>query len=245
MDKQAQPTQNETPAASAVRLVRTGLKASLATLDGGHPYASLVLVATEPDGSPLLLISKLAQHTRNLEADPRASLLFDGTDAAEDPLSGARVSVRGTVEITREPRALRRFLARHPSAEGYAAFPDFATYRMQMQAAHFVGGFGRIVGLARQDLVLPLEGASALLEAEPEIVAHMNADHADAVSLYATRLYGAAAGAWRLTGVDPEGFDLVCGTRALRAAFPERVTSPAAAREAFVAMVRQARASAR
>lgn len=228
-----------------MRLVRTGLKASLATLDGGHPYASLVLVATEPDGSPLLLISKLAQHTRNLEADPRASLLFDGTDAAEDPLSGARVSVRGTVEITREPRALRRFLARHPSAEGYAAFPDFATYRMQMQAAHFVGGFGRIVGLARQDLVLPLEGASALLEAEPEIVAHMNADHADAVSLYATRLYGASAGAWRLTGVDPEGFDLVCGTRALRAAFPERVTSPAAAREAFVAMVRQARASAR
>lgn len=241
MDKQAQTTQSETPVGSAVRLIRTALKASLATLDKGHPYASLVLVATDPDGAPILLISRLAQHTRNLEADPRACLLFDGTDAAQDPLSGPRVSVRGTVHVTREPRALRRFLARHPAAQGYAAFPDFQTCRMQVNSAHFVGGFGRIVDVAGPDLLLASDGAEALLQAESEIIAHMNDDHADAVRLYATRLCGAPDGDWRMTGVDPAGFDLLCGARGLRVAFPAAVTSPADARRAFVAMAQTAR----
>lgn len=241
MDSQPKPANSGSPASISVQLIRTGLKAALATLDAGHPYASLVLVATEPDGSPILLISKLAQHTRNLEVDGRGSLLFDGTRDAADPLSGARVSVGGRLSRTGEPGALRRFLSRHPSAQGYAAFPDFATYRMEMETAHYIGGFGRIVDVPGRDLMLDLAGAQALLEAEADIIAHMNADHADANRLYATRLGSEAEGDWRMTGIDPAGFDLVCGSRGVRIAFDQRVTGPQGARQALVALVERAR----
>ena len=156
------------PGTAARRLVRTALKASLATLDRdtGHPYPSLVLVATEPDGSPILLISRLAQHTRNLEADARAAILFDGTDGFGDPLAGGRVTVSGEVRPTTSPTALRRFLARHASAQGYSAFPDFSAYALTISKAHFIGGFGRIVGLDAPALITPVDGADALINAE-------------------------------------------------------------------------------
>src|SRR4029450_9544050 len=96
----------------------------------GPPYPSLVLVATEPDGSPILMISRLALHTRNLEKDGRAAILFDGTDGLGDPLAGGRVTVSGLMHRTDSPTAVRRFLARHASAQGYAAFPDFAAYTL-------------------------------------------------------------------------------------------------------------------
>lgn len=241
MDSEPKPMHSQSPASVSVQLIRTALKAALATSDAGHPYASLVLVATEPDGAPILLISKLAQHTRNLEADARGSLLFDGTHDADDPLSGARVSVRGRLRRAGEPGQLRRFLARHPSAQGYAAFPDFSTYRMEMETAHYIGGFGRIVDVPSRDLVLDLKGAESLLEAEADIIAHMNADHADANRLYATRLSGETEGDWRMSGIDPAGFDLVCGARAVRVLFDQRVTGPQEARLALVALVKRAR----
>src|SRR5262245_22754268 len=126
---QAEP---EKPAPATRRLVRSTLKGSLATLDRetGHPYASLVLVATEPDGAPILLISKLALHTRNLDKDLRASLLIDGTSGLGDPLTGGRVTLMGEARPTSSGTAMRRFLARHPSAESYAAFTDFGVYRL-------------------------------------------------------------------------------------------------------------------
>ena len=153
----AQTSMQDDAATAARRLVRTGLKASLATLDRetGHPYASLVLVATEPDGSPILLISRLALHTRNLENDGRAAILFDGTDGLGDPLAGGRVTVSGVVHRTDSPTAVRRFLARHASAQGYSAFPDFAAYALTIAKGHFIGGFGRIVGLDAAALTTP------------------------------------------------------------------------------------------
>ena len=131
-------------------LIRTALKASLATLDRatGHPYASLILVATEPDGAPVFLISRLALHTRNLEKDPRASLLIDGTGGLGDPLTGGRLTLMGEARPSASPTALRRFLARHPSAEGYAGFADFSIYALEVASGHYIGGFGRIVDLA-------------------------------------------------------------------------------------------------
>src|SRR5262245_49596702 len=126
-DRNSPPGEPE-PAVAARHILRTALKGSLATLDHqtGHPYASLVLTATEPDGSPILLISRLARHTRNLEADARASLLLDATNGLGDPLAGGRLTLVGNARPTPDAAALARFLARHPSAEGYAQFADFS-----------------------------------------------------------------------------------------------------------------------
>ncbi len=231
-------------AAAASRvLVRSALKGALATVHKatGHPYASLVLTATEPDGTPVFLISRLALHTQNLLSDSRATLLVDGTGNAEDPMTGARVTLIGHARPTQSATARERFLARHPAAEGYAGFADFAFYAMQPEHAHFIGGFGRIVDLDAANLLLSLEGAKPLVAAEPDIVSHMNADHADALQLYATNLLGADASAWRMTGIDPEGCDLVSGARALRLPFGSRITSPAQARHELVRLAEVAR----
>src|SRR5262245_56521147 len=194
----ARASMQDDAATAARRLVRTGLKASLASLDRdtGHPYPSLVLVATEPDGSPILFISRLALHTRNLEADSRAAILFDGTDDLGDPLAGGRVTVFGEIRKTSSPTAARRFVARHAASQGYAAVPDFSAYTLTSPTAHFIGGFGRIVGLDAASLLTPVQDAAALINAETDIVEHMNADHADAVALYATQLAGCEPGEW-------------------------------------------------
>lgn len=230
-------------AAEARTLMRRALKASLATLDrsSGDPYASLVAVATSTDGCPVFLISSLARHTQNILNDSRVSVLFDGTGGLGDPLEGGRVSVRGRAEKTTDEAAQRRFLARHPSAAGYAGFGDFAFYRLKPDGAHFVGGFGRIHDLDGDVLLSDLTGADALVAAEAGVVEHMNEDHADAIRLYATRLLGNPPGPWRMTGCDPEGCDLVLHDRALRLEFPRRVTTPQEVREVLVALVKKAR----
>ena len=226
--------------------MRTALKGALATLDrrSGHPYASLVTLATEPDGAPLMLISKLALHTQNLAADPRASLLIDGTSATGDPLAGGRVTLIGRAEPTASPTARERFLARHSHAEGYAGFPDFAFYTLKLEGAHFIGGFGRILDLSPSDLLLDLAGAEALVAAEADIVEHMNEDHAGALELYATELCGAPGGPWRMTGIDPEGCDITCDGEARRVPFGTRITSPGEARQELVRLAGEARGRA-
>jgi heme oxygenase (biliverdin-IX-beta and delta-forming) len=232
-------------AAEGRSMVRAALKASLGTLlqPSGHPYASLLLTATEPDGSPIFLISKLALHTKNLTADARASLLIDATGTDADPMAGARITLIGEARPTTSATARRRFLARHPNA-GYADFPDFSFYAFDIASAHFIGGFGRIHDLPRSDLLIDVAGAEALIENEPGIVGHMNEDHADAIELYATRLLGGTPGDWRMTGIDPEGCDLVLGARALRLPFANRITNGEEARKELVRLVGEARAKA-
>lgn len=227
------------------RLVRRALKGALGTLDrgSGHPYASLATVATDSGGRPLLLLSRLALHTQNLMADDRASLLIDGTDAAGDPLAGGRVTLIGRVVETSDERQRARYLSRHPQAAMYAGFADFSFYRLDVERAHYVGGFGRIVDFSAADMTIGFEGAEPLIAAEAEIVAHMNVDHSDAVSLYATRLAGAPDGPWRMTGIDPEGIDLVASGVAARIEFPSRVISAAGARQSLVALAAAARAA--
>ncbi len=233
------------PRAEARRLIRTARWASLATLRGAErtPYASLVSVATDLDGAPLILISRLAVHTRNLEATPEASLLFAEVGAG-DPLIHPRVSVSGRFAPTRDERASRRFLARHEDARMYAGFTDFSFWRLEIGSAHLVAGFGRIVDLTPADLLVDPAGTEGLAAAEQEAVAHVNADHPDTVGLYATRLLGLPAGAWRMTGIDPEGCDLALGDMTARLLFPQRVTGPAGLRQAFQDLAEQARRQA-
>ncbi|MGD0531630.1 MAG: DUF2470 domain-containing protein [Methyloceanibacter sp.] len=230
-------------AADARSLARRAMKASLATLSAGkgYPYASLITVATEASGAPIFLISALARHTRNLTQDPRASILFDGTGTLGDPLQGARVTLIGRAEKTADEAVKRRFLARHPEAAFYAGFPDFAFWRLAVEGAHYIGGFGRIVDLMPADLLTATEGVGDLLAAEADILTHMNANHADAVRLYATRLAGAPEGAWRMTGIDPEGCDLMCDGEARRIRFKAPIATPAEAREALVRLADEAR----
>jgi putative heme iron utilization protein len=235
------------PGGLARSIMRAADRATLGTVmrgdqpDAGGPYASLVLVALDQDASPLLLISALADHTRNIAADPRVSLLFDGTAGLEEPLTGPRVSVQGRAVRSEEPRHRARFLARHPGAAKYADFKDFAFYRVEIDRAHLVAGFGRIHWIAAQDLLFDTRGSGALAEAEPGIIAHMNADHADAVQLYATRLLRQDGEGWRLTGVDPEGADLRLGGRVARLPFAQPVHDARAARVELVRLVKEAR----
>jgi heme iron utilization protein len=135
------------PAEAARALLRAARKGALATVAPGTraPYASLVLVAADAGDQPLFLLSALALHTQNLAADPRASLLVDGSDATGDPMAGARASFMGEIHRLDEPAARAAFLVYHPSAAAYAGFGDFALYRMQVDAVHVIQGFGRIV----------------------------------------------------------------------------------------------------
>jgi len=170
-------------AADARGLVRRAFKGSLATIDStnSYPYASLITLATDASGVPSFLISTLARHTRNLAKDRRASVLIDATGALADPLQGARLTLYGLAEKTAEEGVRRRFLARHPEAAFYADFPDFAFFRLVVEGSHYIGGFGRIFDLAPGDLLVPVEGTARLLDGEPDIVEHMNKDHADAL----------------------------------------------------------------
>ena len=232
------------PAAAARKLMREARSGALATLmaSSGDPYCSLVNVASAADGSPLLLISRLAVHTKNILADPRVSLMLDERKEG-DPLEGARVMLMGTAAVTDDPSVRQRYLARQPEAEMFAGFGDFAFYRIELKGSHFVGGFGRIVDLKREALVLDLAGAESLVEAEPEILAHMNADHADTCRLYATKLLGARDGEWRCAGCDPDGLDLQLGRKGLRLVFPQKVRTPGALRKVLKQLAEQARAA--
>lgn len=234
---------NAPEAVDARRLIRRGQTASLATIDSGSgdPHVSLVTTATGPDGAPILLLSALATHTRNLDANPRASLLFQDIAGHADPLEGSRITVTGELKATDEPTLHRRFLAKNPSSELYAGFADFAFYHLTIERGFFVGGFGRIRELESEALILPIEPSQAIADAEAGIVAHMNEDHADAVALYATRLLGAEPGPWQMVGCDCEGCDLRLNDAVLRLDFPSFLTGPDAIRQIFIKLAKDAR----
>jgi heme iron utilization protein len=243
-----QPTPDFNAAHLARSLLRRSRQGALATLmfGSGDPYCSLVNVASHADGSPILLISRLALHTRNILGDPRVSLMLDER-AEGDPLEGSRIMLAGRAEEaqTSELELLRRrYLNAHPSAEVFVDFKDFSFFRIHPTAAHLVAGFGRIVDLSPQQFLTDISDAGALLEAEQGAIGHMNADHREATNLYATRLLGAEAADWRCTGCDPGGLDLQAGGKTLRLDFPERVTGPAGLRKMLVRLADEARAKA-
>jgi hypothetical protein len=227
------------------RQTHAALATCLAEEPLGQPYASLVALAFDHDSSPLLLLSDLAQHSRNIAADNRVSLLFDGASRdplapGGDPLAEPRLSVLGAAARCDDPRLLARFAARHPGAAAYAGFADFHLYRMTLARGHLVAGFGRISWIDGADLRFAGD-ANRLAGAEIEIVAHMNADHTDAVALYVARLLHRDGAGWRMTGIDPEGIDLRRESETARFDFPAPVLDPLTARRALVALVDEAR----
>ncbi len=236
------------PEHAARALLRGAARATLATAlsekawpEGAEwPYASLVLVACDHDATPVLMISALAEHTRNIAKDPRVSLLIEATQGYDDPLEGPRLTVLGRAETTDLARHRTRFLARHPAAARYADFGDFACYKVAIERAHLVAGFGRIDWIDGSVLLFDATGAASLAEVEPSILEHMNRDHAEAISLYASALLGLEAGAWVRTGIDPEGCDLRRGARVARVAFDAPISESGEARSALVDLARRA-----
>jgi hypothetical protein len=166
--KPAKPPENaemRRPPAEWVReLLRAADRAALATAlpaaaFQAWPYASLVLVAGDADGAPILLLSDLSEHARNIAADPRVSLLIDGTAGLKDPLTGPRATILGRAVRADDARRKARFLARHPRAKVYAGFKDFHLYRVEPARVHFVAGFGRIFWIDGAEIVGPGPGA--------------------------------------------------------------------------------------
>lgn len=227
-------------------LVRGADRAALATTmtEGAQPYPSLVMIAAAPDASPLLMISELADHTRNLAADSRCGLLIDGTRGLENPLTGARLTLLGTIARCTDQSLARRFLARHPNAEIYAGFADFAVHRMIVERVHLVAGFGDIHWIPGEDYLFDTDAAAEFCAAGMDIVDHMNTDHADALALYATQLLGLADASWRMTGIDPEGCDLRAGGRFARLPFTRPVATAEDARAALIDLVSKAQKTA-
>lgn len=224
-------------ARNLLRRARTGTLATV-NADDGSPYASLVNLATDIRGCPIILVSTLAWHTRNLLADPRGSVMVAELPPAGDALTGARVTVMGRFSKVEARQVSRRYLARHPAAELYAGFGDFAFWRLEPEMAHAVAGFGRIETIPANEMFPSADEMSTL---EEGAVQHMNDDHDDAIQRYAERLLGAAPGGWKITAIDTDGLDLRCGEEVLRLPFDGPVYTAAALRSLLAKLGEQTR----
>lgn len=224
----------------ARRLLRGASSATLATAAEGQPFASLVTPAVLPDLTVLLLLSDLSEHTRHLKAEPRCSLLAQGVPENANPQTAPRVTITGLAEPA--PAELKpRWLARHPYAAFYADFGDFRLWRIRPAAALLVAGFARATRLRQADLLPDAAAVAALAAAEAGIIGHVNEDHADALAAIATGLLGQQPGEWRMTGVDPDGCDLVAGEVVARLAWLAPVADAGGVRVELVAATRRAR----
>jgi len=224
-------------------LIRSARFAALGTIEpkDGAPAVSRINVATDMDGAPVFLISRLSGHFTNLEADARCSVLL-GDPGKGDPLAHPRITLIGSAHIIAPGDARdavkSRYLMRHPKSALYADFPDFAFWRFDVARASLNGGFGKAYAFAREDLLLTLGDLAALRSMEQGAVAHMNADHADAVQRYAAQA-GAEGKGWRLACVDPEGLDLARGDEVARLWFDVPLAGPQDLRPTLVALAKR------
>jgi putative heme iron utilization protein len=238
-------TDKQAAAAAARLMLRTRRSAALATAlasEGGRPYCSLVTIACDCDGSPILLLSSLSDHTRNLDANPLASVLLEDAGRRSNPQTGPRLTLLGRIMADEEPRLRRRFLARHPGASLYAGFADFRIFRMAVEAGHWVGGFAQARRLDAGLILSDADAARALADIEPSVLIHMNTAHGDAIDLYAQQLLGRAGSGWKMLSIDPEGCDLGRGeTIFARLPFPRTATDATALREILTTLSSAAR----
>lgn len=236
---------------AAIRLAKTLIRnaryGAIATLDPetGSPIASRVGVATDIDGTPLILISLLAPHTRALIANPRCSLLV-GETGKGDPLAHPRISLAcHATKLDRDgeahAQAKRRYLNRNPKAALYVELGDFSFFRLELQNSSLNGGFGKAYLLKREELLSEPSVSSALAGTEQGSIDHMNADHLDAIDLYAAHFGKTDGGGWTISGVDPEGMDLLNGDRVTRIWFPAPLSSAGDLRKVLVEMAGEAR----
>lgn len=223
--------------AESRRLLRTIRAGALATVDSaGRPFATLVNVATASDGSPILLLSRLARHTRLLEADGRCSLLLS-QGGKGDPLAHPRLTVTGLAARDGDPHLRARFLARHPKSALYADFADFSFWRIAVEDIHLNGGFARAADFAAAEILLPPSPAlGETAEREAALLGWLNGERRTDLARLAASV-GEEGGGWRATGVDPEGLDLLAGDRTARILFSPDGASAQGLRETLDALL--------
>jgi len=230
-------------------LIHLGRIASLSTLSRkqpGFPFGSLMPYALDSQGRPIFLVSTMAMHTQNLQADPRASLFVTEPHASGDPLGASRVTLMGNVGRIPEPdvaAARTAYLTRYPDSKYWVDFDDFFFYRMDVLDVYYVGGFGVMGWVPASDY--SEAQSDPLAEHKSDIMQHMNADHKEALILLAKRVAGIEAQEAEMTSVDRLGFHLRLktqdGVRGARMAFLREVSDPAQCREVFIEMVQQGR----
>ncbi|MBY5751917.1 HugZ family protein [Rhizobium leguminosarum bv. viciae] len=206
-------------------LLRSARYAAIAVLDPetGFPFASRVLVATDIDGTPVILVSKLSAHTKALAKDPRASLLT-GEPGKGDPLAYPRLTTQCLAELVERGNAIHerirtRFLDRHSKAALYIDFPDFLFFRLKPEQASLNGGFGRAYLLDGNDLVIQSAANEAIAAEAAETVRDLVERHPDIAEALAIRLKAPESSPWRICGIDSSGFDMISGDFLLRYEF--------------------------
>jgi heme iron utilization protein len=245
-----QPTDPEPSFAERARtlvyLARIGSLSTLSRKQPGFPFGSVMPYGLDGHGRPIFLISTMAMHTHNLQADSRASLLVTQPDASGDPLGASRLTLIGNVLTIPDPEVLearKLYLARHANSQYWVDFEDFSFYRMHVVDVYYVGGFGVMGWVSASDY----EHAQPdlLADAAGEIIQHMNADHKDALILLARVFARIESKEATMTAVDRLGFHVRLitqdGMRGARIAFLREVSNPAETRKVLVEMVRHTR----
>ena len=241
----AEPTFAER-ARTLVYLGRIGSLSTLSRKQQGYPFGSVMPYGLDEHANPVFLISTMAMHTQNVQADPRSSLLVTQSDSIGDPLGASRVTLLGNILPVPEPEvaeARKLYLARYANSKYWVDFDDFSFYRMEVVDVYYVGGFGVMGWVAASEYYSAQP--DPLADAAAEVIQHMNTDHGDALILLAQVFAGIESEEISMTAVDRLGFHVRFkthdGARNARIAFLRQVTNPAGARKVLVEMVGQAR----
>jgi heme iron utilization protein len=249
-----QPTVPEPSFAERARtlmyLGRVGSLSTLSRKQPGFPFGSVMPYGLDDYGRPIFLISTMAMHTQNLQADPRASLLVTQDDAGGDPLGASRVTLVGNVlpaPQSEVAEARKLYLARYANSKYWVDFEDFSFYRMDVVDVYYVGGFGVMGWVSASEYAH--SQPDPLADSMAEIIQHMNADHKDALVLIARKFAHVESTEVTMTAVDRLGFHVRLktpdGMRGARIAFLGEVSNSAETRKVLVEMVQQARSQAK
>ncbi len=213
-------------------LLRNARAGTLATQEGGQPYAALVTPTPAPDLSLLMLLSGLSAHTRHLRDDGRCALMVTGEATDGNPQTAPRLTVMGVASAESDPALKARWIARHPYAGFYAGLSDFRLVRLRLTGGQFIGGFASAHRFSQAELTPDPAAVAAVAVAEADIMAHMNADHAAAVE----RMAGGPG--WRMAAVDVDGCDLLREGTVLRVAWSAPVADAGGVRGELMRLAR-------
>jgi len=240
----AEPTFAER-ARTLLYLGRIGTLSTLSRKQQGFPFGSVMPYGLDENGRPVILISTMAMHTQNLQADPRSSLLVTQPDTSDDPLGASRVTLLGNALPIPEPEvaeARKLYLARYANSKNWVDFEDFSFYRMDVMDVYYVGGFGVMGWVSAAEYYH--EKPDPLADVAADIIQHMNTDHADALKRLARAFAGIESQEAAMTSVDRLGFQVRLktpdGPRGARIAFSREVRNVAEARNVLIDMVSQA-----
>jgi len=219
--------------------MHNGVLSTISSRLAGYPFGSITPFVLDHAGNLLILISTIAEHTRNIQGDQRVSLIaFDPNST--DMQASARLTLVGDAVIAPKDAALRaRYLRYFPQAENYFDMHDFQFYRITVKQARYIGGFGNIHWILGEELLPP---TNQLAEQETAVLDHMNADHAENLRAYCRHVHGRVAENVVMTGIDIDGFDVTADGKLLRFEFDEPVVDAAMARVALVALAKTCRA---